>query len=39
MQTHERPPLFKTWNAWYALVAGGLIIQIALFIYFTKYFS
>jgi len=35
----ERPPLFKTWNAWYALVIGSLALQIALFIYFTKYFS
>ncbi|MFT3701841.1 MAG: hypothetical protein QM802_05715 [Agriterribacter sp.] len=38
-QPDERPPLFKNWNAWYFVVVAGLVLQIVLFIYFTKYFS
>lgn len=38
-QPNERPPLFKTWTAWYIVVAAALVLQIVLFIYFTKYFS
>ncbi len=40
MQTQEeRPPIFKSWNTWYIVVALALVLQIVLFIYFTKYFS
>jgi len=38
-QPNERPPVFKSWIAWYLIVAGVLVLLIILFIYFTKYFS
>lgn len=38
-EQNDKPPVFKTWRAWYALVLIFLVLQIALFIYFTKYFS
>ena len=38
-QPEERPPVFKSWNAWYFIVAGVLVLLIILFIYFTKHFS
>ena len=38
-QPEERPPVFKSWTAWYLIVIGVLVLLIILFIYFTKYFS
>ncbi|HTN07708.1 hypothetical protein [Agriterribacter sp.] len=38
-QSNERPPVFKSWNAWYFIVAGALLLLIVLFTYFTKIFS
>jgi hypothetical protein len=35
----ERPPLFRSWNAWYALVLGTLAFLIVLFTLFTHAFS
>lgn len=35
----EKPPVFKTWSAWYGLIFIFLVLQIVLFVYFTKYFS
>jgi hypothetical protein len=35
----ERPPVFKTWTAWYALVIGFLFLLIICFYFFTKHFS
>ncbi len=38
-EQNDKPPVFKTWAAWYMLVLIFLVLQIVLFIYFTKYFS
>ncbi|WP_336517531.1 hypothetical protein [Pollutibacter soli] len=38
-ETDEKPPLFKTWKGWYALVIGLLLLQIILFAQLTKLFS
>lgn len=35
----EKPPLFPSWNAWYALVLGMLILVIAVFTWLTFLFS
>jgi Mg2+ and Co2+ transporter CorA len=35
----NKPPLFKNWNYWYALVIGFLVLLIILFTFFTKRFS
>ncbi len=35
----EEPPLFRTWNYWYALVIGFLGLLILFFSIFTKYFA
>ncbi|MGZ8538462.1 MAG: hypothetical protein ACXWV9_09390 [Flavisolibacter sp.] len=35
----DKPPLFKKWTYWYAVVLGFLIILIILFYLFTKAFS
>lgn len=35
----EKPPVFKTWKGWYITLVIVLVVQIILFIYFTKYFS
>jgi hypothetical protein len=35
----DKPPLFKSWNAWYILVVAFLLLQIILFSLFTKTFS
>lgn len=31
----ERPPVFKRWRTWYALVLGALIIQIIIYLVIT----
>jgi len=38
-QSNERPPVFKSWNAWYFIVVAVLLLLIVLFTYFTKTFS
>jgi glucose uptake protein GlcU len=35
----EKPPFFKSWNSWYAMVIGFLALLIILFYLFTKHFS
>ncbi|MEX2336102.1 MAG: hypothetical protein WD555_02385 [Fulvivirga sp.] len=37
--TGEKPPLFRSWKAWYLLVIGNLIFLIMLFYIFTRYYS
>lgn len=32
----EKPPVFKNWGYWYALTFMILVIQIALYFYFTE---
>ncbi len=40
MEEHnDKPPVFRSWAAWYWLVALFLIVQIVLFVFFTNYFS
>ncbi len=31
----ERPPLLRTWRAWYAMTVGVLIVLIVLFLLVT----
>jgi hypothetical protein len=38
-QNEDKIPLFKSWNYWYVLVIGFLLLLIILFVFFTKYFS
>ncbi|MDP4151024.1 MAG: hypothetical protein Q8927_04565 [Bacteroidota bacterium] len=38
-QQDERPPLFRNWRIWYALVIGFLILLIVFFYFFTKHFA
>lgn len=38
-QSDEKIPLFKSWNYWYLLVIGFLLLVIILFVFFTKHFS
>ena len=35
----EKPPLLKTWNHWYGLVIGVLLLLIVLLYAFTQYFQ
>ena len=35
----EPPPLFKSWNGWYALVLGVLVLVIATLFLFESLFS
>jgi hypothetical protein len=35
----EPPPILKTWRRLYALVAGVLVAEIAIFYLFTKAFE
>jgi len=35
----EHPPVFKTWNSWYWLVLGVMIVQVILFTILTNSFS
>jgi hypothetical protein len=35
----EKPPIFKSWNAWYWLVIGFLVFCIAFFYLLTRLFS
>jgi Mg2+ and Co2+ transporter CorA len=39
MNKENKPPLFKNWTYWYAVVLGFLILLITLIYFFTKAFS
>jgi len=40
-QKHDnnKPPLFRSWNGWYAFVIGFLLLLIILFYLLTKRFA
>ena len=35
---NEKPPLFKTWSSWYAIVLGAMLIQVLIFLLITLAF-
>lgn len=35
----EKPPVFKSWSGWYALLLGALLFQIVLYLWLTLLFS
>jgi hypothetical protein len=35
----EKPPLFKTWRAWYYVVLGAMLIQVLFYFLITKAFA
>jgi hypothetical protein len=35
----EKPPVFESWNSWYALVLGVMIVQVIFFFILTRSFS
>jgi len=35
----EKPPVFESWNSWYVLVLGVMIVQVILFFILTRSFS
>jgi len=35
----ETPPVFKTWNRWYAIVIGFLVFQAIVYYILTQYFK
>ena len=37
--TEEAPPLFPSWNTWYAVVFLNLVFLIVLFSIFTRVFE
>ena len=39
--THDdsKPPVFNSWQGWYTLVIGVLLIQIVLYYSLTRLFS
>ncbi len=34
-----KPPVFRTWNGWYALLIGVLALLVFLFDRFTRHYS
>jgi len=36
---NDKVPLFKSWNYWYALLIGVLVVLILFFDLLTKHFS
>jgi len=38
-EPEEAPPVFKSWNGWYALLVGVLVSLVGLFYLFAKAFS
>jgi hypothetical protein len=36
---HDKPPVFKSWNHWYALVIGALVLQVLVYCWLTFSFS
>lgn len=35
----EKPPFFRSWSIWYAIILSNLALMILLFFAFTKYFD
>jgi hypothetical protein len=35
----ETPPLLPSWRAWYWLVLGALVAEVAFFTYLTRAFA
>lgn len=35
----QKPPVFKTWSAWYWLILGIMLFQVILFFWLTRSFS
>ena len=35
----DKVPLFRSWNTWYAVVIGVLVVLIILFYLLTQYFK
>lgn len=35
----EKPPLLPSWRAWYWLVLGALVAEVAFFTYLTRAFA
>jgi hypothetical protein len=35
----DKPPLFKSWPAWYRLVLGAMLVQVILYFLITQSFS
>lgn len=31
MEEADKPPLFRTWTGWYALILSALVVQIILY--------
>lgn len=38
-QQEQKPPLFKSWTAWYVAVVLFLVLMVIFFTLFTKRFS
>jgi len=38
-EQEEASPLFRSWNTWYLLVIGCLLVLILFFYFLTKHFS
>ncbi len=36
---NDKAPFFKSWNSWYILVIGFLLVLIILFYFITKRFA
>jgi hypothetical protein len=36
---NDKPPVFRSWTAWYILVLGALLLQVVLYLVMTKIFS
>ena len=39
LNEHERPPIFKSWDHWYAIVLGFMILQVVLYLILTYSFK
>jgi hypothetical protein len=39
MDTEDRPPLFRSWRAWYILLLIALGAEILFFAWLTNHFS
>ncbi len=37
--TEEKPPVFSSWRAWYALVLGAMIAQVVFYFIIANSFS
>ncbi len=37
--SEEKPPLFESWNTWYKIVLGTMLIQVIIYFLITKSFS